>query len=93
MKTTTLYELVYIARDEADTATDKVKSYITGSKGTVEGERKWGKKRFAYPIKKETSGFYFLWDISMGQDTIAPFKRKLDLDENVLRYLLIKKDK
>lgn len=84
------YDLVIITRDEKAEQMDAVKGMITGFDGKVTAEKKWGKKKFAYPIKKEGTGYYQSWTVSLGAPHIASFKRKLDLDENVLRYLLIK---
>ncbi len=84
------YDLVLITRDEKAEQVDSIKSAITGFNGKVTDEKKWGKKKFAYPIKKEGVGYYFKWTVSLEAGTIATLKRKLDLDENVLRYLLIK---
>lgn len=86
-----MYELVLITRDEKAEQIDSVKKVITSLEGKVTAERKWGKKKFAYPIKKESTGYYQTWMVTLGSPQIAPFKRKLDLDENVLRYLFIKK--
>ncbi len=86
-----MYELVLITRDEKPEQLDAVKSLVTTNEGSIKEERKWGKKRFAYPINKVSTGFYQTWMVSMGAQNVAPFKRKLDLDENVLRYLFIKK--
>lgn len=58
--------------------------------GTLIKSEKWGKKDCAYPIKKHTSGYYFEWKIMMDQKKISAFKKKMDYDEEVLRYLLIK---
>ena len=85
-----IYDLVLITKDEKAEQIDAIKAVITGFDGKVTAEKKWGKKRFAYPIKKESIGYYQAWTVSLGSTHIAPFKRKLDLDENVLRYLLIK---
>lgn len=91
MKSGNTYELVLITRDEKPEQLDSVKTVITSLEGNVSEERKWGKKRFAYPIKKESTGYYQTWMVSLGSTHVSPFKRKLDLDENVLRYLFIKK--
>lgn len=90
MKDGNTYELVLIARDEQPEQIDKVKNVISGFEGTVTNERTWGKKRFAYPIQKQSAGYYQLWTVTLGSAHVAPFKRKLDLDENILRYLLIR---
>ena len=51
-----------------------------------------GEKKFAYPIKKETNGYYFLMHIEADKATEAELNRKASLDENILRHLIIKLD-
>lgn len=89
-QTENTYDLVLITRDEKTDQLDALKKLVSGASGTVHKENKWGKKKLAYPIKKEGVGYYFKWTVSLEAGTIATLKRKLDLDENVLRYLLIK---
>lgn len=85
------YDLVLIVKDETR-APQEVEKLITDLQGSVEDQKKWEKRRLAYPIKKETSGFYFFWAFKLGTDKISEFKKKLSLNENVLRFLLLVKE-
>ena len=60
--------------------------------GKVESTEEWGKKKLAYPIKKELNGYYFLMQFEANKDIEAEINRKARLDENVLRHLIIKLD-
>ena len=51
-----------------------------------------GKKKLAYPIKKEVGGNYFLITAEASHDVIREFDRKIRIDEIVLRHLIIKLD-
>jgi ribosomal protein S6 len=62
---------------------------VTDLKGKVTAEETWGKKNFYFPIKKQTSGVYLQWKIELGLRQVSDLKKKLDYDENVLRYLLL----
>lgn len=70
---------------------DEVKKYITGAAGKAEDAKLFGKKKFAYPINKETEGFYFIITFQLEGKETAPLNKKLTLNEGVLRYLLIRK--
>jgi len=81
------YELTVIVRDEKDV--DAVKAIIKEFEGKVEKEQKWGKRDLAYPIKKETSAFYFTYQVELVPKTIDEIKRKMNYDEKIIRYLLL----
>ncbi len=49
---------------------------------------KWGVKTLAYPIKKETKGYYLRFVIENG-DT-KKVEKELSFDDKILRYILIK---
>jgi small subunit ribosomal protein S6 len=53
-----------------------------------------GRKKLAYPIKKQKHGFYvFLEFEAEEKEGLADFDVKLKHNNNILRHLLIKKDK
>ena len=49
-----------------------------------------GRKKLAYPINKETSGYYYVMTVEADHDTIKEFDRKVSINEKVLRHLIIK---
>lgn len=91
------YEIMFIVKatidKEAVTATaEAMKKIITDDKGKVVEFKELGEKKFAYPIKKELNGYYFLMQVEANSETESEFNRKASLDENVLRHLIIKLD-
>lgn len=87
---TTEYEFVFILKDQSDEILKKVQSYLDTLGGSVKNQDSWGKKQFMYPIKKQSSGAYFDWSISLDGGTLRDFRKKLDYDEDILRYLIFK---
>jgi small subunit ribosomal protein S6 len=51
-----------------------------------------GQKKLAYPIKKEISGYYYVMTMTASKETIKEVNRKMSIDENVIRHLIIKLD-
>ena len=43
-------------------------------------------------VKKTVSGFYYLITTEASKDVIREFDRKLRINENVLRHLILKKE-
>ena len=84
------YELAFILKEEKEEILNKLIQDIEGQKGTITKKSAWGKKEFYYPINKISHGFYFLWNISLPKPAVAPLKKQLNFNENVMRYLLLK---
>lgn len=60
--------------------------------GTVESVDDWGKRRLAYPINKETEGYYTLINFTSVPDFTAELDRRYQIADGILRSLIIKKD-
>jgi small subunit ribosomal protein S6 len=93
-----VYETTFIVNaslddHQIDTVIDKVKDLITKNGGEIREFVKWGRKRFAYPIKKKNNGFYVVIEFSAPGDVIAKLERHYFLDESILRYLSLVLDK
>lgn len=57
----------------------------------VEKEDLWGQKPLSYPIKRQTSGYYAHFEVQAEPQTIKALDKNLRLEEDILRYLLIRK--
>ncbi len=93
-----VYETTFIVNaslddHQIDSVIEKVKDLITKNGGEIREFVKWGRKRFAYPIKKKNNGFYVVIEFSAPGDVIAKLERHYFLDENILRYLSLVLDK
>jgi small subunit ribosomal protein S6 len=71
---------------------DMLKSVITDMKGTITDFKELGQKEFAYEVKKQISGFYYVFNCEADSETVAEFDRKARINENLLRHLIIKLD-
>ncbi|MEO0095637.1 MAG: 30S ribosomal protein S6 [candidate division WOR-3 bacterium] len=52
-----------------------------------------GKKVLAYPVEKQKEGFYVNYEFSVLPDKIAEIKDKLKHHSNVLRFMIISKER
>ncbi len=82
------YELTLLLADESEV--DKFKKLVEASSAKILSEEKWGKKTLAYPIKKKTSAFFCNLVLDVIQKNVGALKQKLEFDETLLRYLLLK---
>jgi len=87
------YELVFIIHPDLDEnasndVLEKVKGWITKAGGTVNKVDPWGKRKLAYPIRKQNSGQYFLLNIQIAPSFVAELERNLRFQEPVMRFLV-----
>ena len=91
------YELAVVVNakieDDARTATiEKVKELIARFGGNVTDVDEWGKKRLAYEIQKMHEGFYYFIQFEADAQCPAEVERHVRIMDNVLRYLVVRKD-
>lgn len=87
------YELVFIVQPDLDeTATteivERVKGWITEAGGTVDKVDPWGKRKLAYPIRKQNDGQYFLFNTHIPPSYVIELERNLRFFEPVIRFLI-----
>jgi len=87
------YELIFIVHpDLEETATkevvERVQGWITEAGGKVNKVDPWGKRRLAYPIRKQNEGQYFFLLVEMNPISVADIERSLRLLEPVMRFLI-----
>jgi small subunit ribosomal protein S6 len=88
------YELVFIVNPDLDETAlteviNRVKGWIVDDGGEVTKIDLWGKRRLAYPIRKQTEGHYVLFKANMTPKFGITLERNLRFLEPVIRFLTI----
>lgn len=78
------YEITFISRD----AIDDVKKSIENLDGSIIDTLDLGRKKFAYPIKKESAGLYTSYVFTVDSEKLNELEKKLRLNNNILRFLI-----
>ena len=91
----TKYEIMFIVKatmeeEQIKAVSDDLQKLINKKPSKVIEFKEMGRKKLAYPIKKEVSGYYFVMTVEADNETIKEFDRKVLINENVLRHLIIK---
>jgi small subunit ribosomal protein S6 len=84
------YEVMLILPAEADekvvtTAVDRITKAIEPSGGSVLGIDRWGRRRFAFEVDRQTEGYYAVVAFDAEPETVAPLERALTLADEVMR--------
>lgn len=90
------YEVLYIICCDVDDekklqVVEKFENLVASLGGTVDALDKWGLRKFAYEINKQTEGYYVLMNITCSKDAQSELDRFMRNDENVVRQMIIKK--
>ena len=91
------YELALVVNakieDEArEAVVEKAKGYVARYGGTVTEVEEWGKKRLAYEVQKMREGFYYVIQFEADATCPAEVERHVRIMDNVMRYLVVKKE-
>ncbi len=89
------YEMGVIVKAGLDDETyqaemERVKGLIDRFGGTIEKVDDWGRRRLAYPIEKQTEGMYTFITFESGSEAPAEIESRIRLQENVLRFLIVR---
>jgi len=82
-----------LSDDEAKRAIESYKEVLKGFGAEMIHEEAWGLRQLAYPIKKKTTGIYFVIEYKAETDSVAKLELQFNRDEQILRYLTIRLDK
>ncbi|NBW96449.1 MAG: 30S ribosomal protein S6 [Planctomycetia bacterium] len=96
-KQTHVYEGMFIldpskyARDPAATS-QQISDMVAQNGGTVLASRLWDERKLAYPINGLKKGIYWLTYFKMAGDGIAPLERQCEINDDIVRKLILKVD-
>jgi len=91
------YETIFILRpnsseEEITRIIDNTSQVIGNDQGSIIEMNRWGMKKLAYLIKKESLGYYVFCDYAASPAAVTEIERKFRIDDAVLKYLTIKID-
>ncbi|MEW6221645.1 MAG: 30S ribosomal protein S6 [Thermodesulfobacteriota bacterium] len=89
------YETILIARPSiGEEPLTGLQERVAGIIGAVSGEvlkaERWGLKKLAYPIRKQSQGIYVYTQYTGQPETVAEIERILKIDDQVLKFLTVK---
>jgi ribosomal protein S6 len=90
------YELTVLIHPDLemnlDPALNKIRETITTAGGEITNEDSWGKKKLAYQINNQEFAIYAYFDLNLPADAPLKISNILNITDESLRYLLVKKD-
>ena len=91
------YEMMIIIDPSQDERTvapslDKYLDIVRKENGSVEKVDLWGKRRLEYPINKKDEGIYVVLDLKCESATVLEIDRLLNINDQILRTKVLRKD-
>jgi small subunit ribosomal protein S6 len=97
MKSARQYELMYIVSPElgdqelADLH-GQIEGIVSRFDGRIDKTEPWGRRRLAYPIRRQREGTYVLEFITGPSDMVKELDRRLKVIDPVIRHLIVRVD-
>ena len=87
------YELITIIKaslgdEKAKAVSKEIQDLIVANKGTVAKADFWGKRKFAYEIKRDKEGYYDVIEFQLDPEFISKIKSKIKLMDSITWYLI-----
>lgn len=87
------YELVCVLQPDLDetafnNVVDRIKGWINEAGGSIDKVDVWGRRRLAYPIRKQNEGQYVLLNVSLPPQAATELERNIRFQEAVMRHML-----
>ena len=94
---TRLYEAMFlldnqVVREDWKKAKAIVTDTLTKHGATVKCARRWDERKLAYPIRGKHRATYLIAYYEMGNEAIPAMRRDFELNESVLRYLILARE-
>lgn len=91
------YEMVVVTSAENSESdrknlTNQIKKIIETEKSEIVNVNDWGNRDLAYPIKKNTQGFYSVITFKGNSRIPQVLSSKFRLMDEILRYLIVRKE-
>ena len=92
------YETVFIVTpvlsdDQMKETVEKYTNFLKERGAEIIYTNNWGMRKLAYPIKKKTTGYYYLIEFKAEGSLIAELEVAYKRDERLLRFLTVALDK
>jgi len=91
------YEIVVVMRadltaEDVTTHVDTITGWVTAREGQVVQVDHWGRRKLAYPIRKQRDGYYVLLKAELPPAAPVEIERNLRITEDILRFLVTRED-
>ena len=77
---------------DLEKATSRVEKIFTDNGGKVVNSDNWGKRKLAYPIKKNEHAVYVIYTVEFPAQSVRKVESILNITDEVIRFLITRPD-
>ncbi len=77
---------------DLEKATSRVEKIFTDNGGKVTNVDNWGKRKLAYPIKKNEHAVYVFYTVELPAQGVRKIESTLNITDEVVRFLITRPD-
>lgn len=77
---------------DLEKATSKVEKIFTDNGGKIANVDNWGKRKLAYPVKKNESAVYVFYTLELPAESVRKVEATLNITDEVIRFLITRPD-
>ena len=77
---------------DMEKAEKKVQGIIEEAGGKITKTDNWGKRKLAYPIKKQDFAVYVFYTVEMPADGVAKVEKSFNITDEIIRFLITRPD-
>jgi small subunit ribosomal protein S6 len=77
---------------DLEKASSKVEKIITDNGGKITKTDNWGRRKLAYPIRKQEFAVYVFYTVDMSADNVQKVEQTFNITDEVIRFLITRPD-
>jgi small subunit ribosomal protein S6 len=77
---------------DLEKATSRVEKIFTDNGGSVVNVDNWGKRKLAYPIKRNEHAVYVFYTLELPAESVRKIEATLNITDEVIRFLITRPD-
>jgi len=77
---------------DLDKAENRIKKIIADNGGNITKTDNWGKRKLAYPIKKQDFAVYVFYTVEIPAENVAKIEQTFNITDEIIRFLITKPD-
>lgn len=77
---------------DLEKAESRIKKIIADNDGKITKTDNWGKRKLAYPIKKQDFAVYVFYTVEMPPASVARIEQVFNITDEIIRFLITRPD-
>lgn len=77
---------------DLEKGTKRVEKIITDNGGKITKTDNWGKRKLAYPIKKQEFAVYVFYTVDMPAENVQKAEQTFNITDEIVRFLITRPD-